>query len=455
MYQSETQSSPDWKPQPAQEKFLQVGCFEALYGGAAGGGKTDALLVDLASFVGVGYGSHYQALFLRRTFPELLLSALRRAHELYPLLGGVWKASESCFEFPKGERIWFAHCEHETSVTRYQGAQFQRVAFDEITTFTEYQYMYLISRIRSAHGVPCGIRAAGNPGGLGHKWVFKRWFPWLSKRKQVPLSGGVVRYFKKEGDTEKQVEKTEKGALGRTFIPASLADNPILEKNDPGYRTRLEALPRLERLRLLCGDWDAEPALKDYWDRDKVQVLRFRPMQNEVVSIARAWDFGASLEGDYSAGVLASLTKSGLTVIQHCEHFQGRPDTVHSRFEAVGLADKKHDSRVRFAIPKDPGAAGINTVFDYQTRYKWASITAMSTSGDKTSRFSPLSSRALAGNVAIVNDGTWDVDAFHDELEAFPRGINDDRVDASSDAYLMVNKSKSGSFIGANTTEDD
>lgn len=447
---SGTTAAPEaWAPNAGpQELFLSLSCFEALYGGAAGGGKSDALLAAAARPVveRSGYGRGYTALLLRRTFPELELSLLRRSHELYPRLGGRWNEQKKHWRFSNGEHVVFGHVEHEKEVTRYQGAAFQFIGLDELTTFTEYQYLYLFSRCRSAQGVPCRIRGATNPGGIGHTWVRARWLAWVSRSAPTPALPGKVRYFRRVNDQDLWVPKGTPGALGRTFVPALLSDNPALEQGDPEYRARLQSLPRLERLRLEGGDWDARPAKKDYWDRDRIRVMHARPPRDEIVGLARGWDFGATEKGDPSVGALGAWTKSGLFVVMHLVHFQGAPDRVDAEFSRFGEADREYDPRTLQVIPQDPGAAGKFAVADFQRKNTQLAIRARRPDRDKPTRFRPLSSRALSGQVAVVDDGSWDVAAMHDELEDFPLGPRDDRADALSDAYAGATGNVSAEF---------
>lgn len=437
-----TVAAPDaWAPHKGpQERFLSLGCFEALYGGAAGGGKSDAVLIAavLPVIRRKQYGRAYLALLLRRTFPELETSLIRRSHELYPKLGGVWREDKKTWKFPLGEAVAFGHLEGEKDVHRYQGSAFQFVGFDELTTFTEYQYTYLFSRTRSAAGVPCRIRAASNPGGVGHDWVRRRWFDWVSRKSTRPASSGEVRYFRKEGEKDTEVARGEDGALGRTFVPAKLSDNPALEARDPGYRARLRAMPRLERLRLENGDWDAAPAKKDYWDRDKIKVFRSCP--DDAKSRARAWDFAASTAGDFFVGARCSYLQSGLFVVEHIERGQGGPHKLDAAFERTANADRARWPQITQWIPQDPGAAGVLVVADFQRRYPHIAIRGRRQTGDKQTRFNPVASRALSeiGTVAVVDDGSWDVPALHEELEALWDGAYDDQADAISDGYAAV-----------------
>lgn len=232
---------------PRQAEFLKLTCEEALYGGAAGGGKTEALMMWLAEGVSI---PSYSGLFLRRTFPQLSRSndsPIMRSIALYKPLGGVYTDGDHRWTFPSGAIIEFGHMQHETSVIEYQGPSFHRVTFDELTQFSENQYTFLFSRIRKAAVFPItlGIRAASNPGGVGHEWVAKRFitrearalFKKLSYREQSPA--GTVFWPTKD----------------RAYVPARVADNPAIDTDD--YIDRmLKHLPARLREQMVAGDWD-------------------------------------------------------------------------------------------------------------------------------------------------------------------------------------------------------
>lgn len=431
----------DWAPHAGpQSRYLRLVCFEALYGGAAGGGKSDALLIDATRGIDRGHGAAYSAILFRRTYDDLERSLIRRSYDLYPRLGGKFNASKFVWRFPRGETIAFRHLQHELDVLAHKSAQYQFVGFDELTSFEEFPYVYMFSRLRSAHGVPCRMRAATNPGDVGHQWVRKRFLPWVSRRTPRPALPGEIRYFVRRGETDTEVPRGTSGALARTFVPAKLADNPTLEQGDPEYRARLAQLPGLEQARLVGGDWDAEPALKEYFDRAKVRRIKQRPRADQVLARCRGWDFGASPspKSDASAGVLVAWVRGFGPVVEHVVHFRGAPDEVHAQFAATLAADHAADPRTITTIPLDPGAAGLMAAAEFQRRYPQFELRPVRPSGDKRTRFGGFSSRALAGTAAVVEDGTWDHEGYYAEAEGFPLAGHDDRVDATSDGYAAV-----------------
>ena len=238
---------------PRQNEFLNLNCEEALYGGAAGGGKTEALLRWLAQGVGV---PGYSGLFLRRTYPQLSKSndsPIMRSFRMYAPLGGRYHAVDHRWTFPSTAVIEFGSMQHETSVIDYQGPSYHRIAFDELTQFSETQYGFMFSRIRKAAGFPIslGVRGATNPGGPGHGWVRSKF---VTDEAQQALKKLTYRDPSPKGIFWKE---------GRAFVPARVADNPSLDVDD--YINRmLGHLPPKLREQMASGDWDAvEGALID------------------------------------------------------------------------------------------------------------------------------------------------------------------------------------------------
>lgn len=237
-------SKAHWIAQPKQEEFLHQKTYEALYGGAAGGGKSDALLA-FSIARRIKYPKS-KGLILRRTIEEL-----RKEGSLIPrsfeLLHGKWRwvGSEKKWIAPNGSVIEFGYCKYEKDVYQYQSAQYDDICIDELTHWTEFQYEYLKSRARSARGIPVGIRCATNPGNIGHAWVKKR-FVTICPPGQI-YSNPNEFYLDKNGN---------KVLLTRVFIPAKIYDNKVLMEKDPGYIARLDQLPENERRALKDGDWD-------------------------------------------------------------------------------------------------------------------------------------------------------------------------------------------------------
>lgn len=227
-----------WSPQPGPQldAISADWCDELFYGGAAGGGKSDFLLGDYLQDVGE-YGAAWQGAIFRRTYPELE-ELVARSRELYPSTGAEWHEQKHRWTWPNGAVLRMRYLEREADATRYQGHQYAWIGWDELTQWAgAYAYRYLRARLRSAHRVPRKrIRAAANPGGVGHHWV-KSYFI-------DPAPGGF-----------EPIPDPETG-MTRMFIPARLRDNAVLLANDPGYAGRLRGLGSPEMVRAwLEGDW--------------------------------------------------------------------------------------------------------------------------------------------------------------------------------------------------------
>ena len=164
--------------------------YEVLYGGAAGGGKSDYLLMEALRQVGI---PHYRALILRKTGPQLR-ELIDRSRTLYPAAfpGARYRVTEAEWEFPSGAKIEFGTMQHPEDRIRYQGRRFDFIGFDELTHFTFSEYAYLFSRNRpSGPGTRCYIRATANPGGVGHGWVKERFIDPAPPMTPIPFSARV------------------------------------------------------------------------------------------------------------------------------------------------------------------------------------------------------------------------------------------------------------------------
>ena len=257
---------PEWKPNKgSQEEFHKRNEYEVMFGGAAGGGKSDSLLTEAARQINK---KGYKALLLRRTFPELEKSLILRSFEFFSGQGH-WQGTNKRWIFQQAgwfpneySFIEFGHLESEKDVHKYQSAEYDYIGFDELTSFTEFQYLYLISRNRGTRPhMKRYIRSATNPGNIGHSWVKSRFLDGAGcdlLREDTYLRISKINPDKTLEFTPQKIKiwKDKKTRLIRTFIPAKVFDNPPLIIADPLYVQRLESLPEAERRALLEGDWN-------------------------------------------------------------------------------------------------------------------------------------------------------------------------------------------------------
>ena len=242
-----------WAPQPAQAKFITCPVFEILYGGARGGGKTDALLGEWMAHA-QRYGSAAIGLLVRRELPQLD-ELIARARELFEPLGAVYREGKKLFLMPGGARLRLRYLAALRDAASYQGHQYTRLYVEEATSWPDSAPIdRLRATLRSARGVPVGLRLTANPGGPGHSWVKERYID------PAPAGFRVIR---------------DENGLSRVFIPAFLRENAALQRGDPGYADRLRQSGSAALVRAwLEGDWSAvDGAYFDCWQA-ALHVLR-------------------------------------------------------------------------------------------------------------------------------------------------------------------------------------
>ncbi len=242
------------KPSPQQQAFLDCEAKEVLYGGAAGGGKTDALIMD--SLHGVN-NPRYSALILRRTCERLVKtgSVMDRAAEWLSRFPKVtFNRSRRKFTFPSGAVLSFGYLDHKDDRLQYQSAEYQFIGFDELTEFDLHNdednaWEFMMSRLRATKDidVPLKMRGATNPGGPGHSWVKGKF---ITPECQEALDAGMHGVFH-VGSNQKEID----GKI-RAFIPAKIDDNVALKVEE--YKENLEQLSPIVRARLLDGDWSVQ-----------------------------------------------------------------------------------------------------------------------------------------------------------------------------------------------------
>lgn len=244
-------------PHEKQHAYLWLECFEALFGGAAGGGKSDALLMAALQYVDI---PNYSAILFRKTYADLKLpgSLIPRSTEWLINSDAKWNDNDKQWAFPSGATVNFGYMQTDEDRFRYQSSEFQFIGFDELTQFSRLQYTYMVSRLRRPSGittnhplakVPLRLRGATNPGGRGHLWVKRRF---IDRTDEPPE------------------DRTQ-----RVFIPSKLPDNPSVDQE--AYTYALMQLDEASRAQLLEGDWDArEPGnwvIPDHTTIDAAEAL--------------------------------------------------------------------------------------------------------------------------------------------------------------------------------------
>jgi len=404
-------------PTPRQSEFLVNTNYEVLYGGAAGGGKSAGLLMAALQFVEY---PEYHALLLRKTYADMLLanSILALSHEWLNATDARWHPLSKSWTFPPyNSSLTFGHLQNERHKYRYQGSAFNFVGFDELTQFSESQYMYLHSRIRKSEKstIPRRMRAGTNPGGDGHGWVKRRWY--------LP-----------------------EGTPDRDFIPAKLIDNPHLNREE--YAATLNNLPSVLREQLLNGDWTVADG-GYMFDRSWFEIIMPeqvpRPLEREV----RFWDLastavskssgGGSKNPCYTAGIRMGI-KDGIYYILDIRRFRESPKGVEDRIRNTAISDTR---KIPIFIEEEGGSGGKFTIDTFQRRVLQGFIVAgRRPRGDKTVRANVISSAAEAGNVKIVR-GKWN-EEFLDEGDFFPYSDFKDQIDALSGATNELCHERSG-----------
>lgn len=422
-------ATPKWSryiphsPHPTQRAFLLLDhILEAFFGGAAGGGKSDALLMAALQYVDV---PRYNAILFRRTFQDLSLpgALLDRARDWLAGTDAKWDDREHCWRFPNpeydatiykdGATLTFAYLQTENQKHRYASADFQFIGFDESTSFSETMYAFLFSRLRKDRDldVPLRMRSASNPGNKGHAWVKRRFI-------------------------------TEGAAKGRVFVPSKVQDNPSLDIEE--YLVSLNQLDPITRARLLNGDWDVREGgmFKREWFTHVVPAAPVNLRTIRYWDLAATEDDGTAVQGegrdaDWTVGAKLGLDPH-TRLLYMLDQRRGRwsPQGVEQVVRSTAQQDGKA-TKVR--IEQEPGAAG-KSLINYYTRHvlQGFNVRGIPQSTSKETRAGPLASQAEAGNIYVV-EGPWFSD-FLDEAEGFPLVEHDDQVDAWSGAFNEMMK---------------
>jgi len=352
---------------------------------------------------------NYNGLILRKTYRDLSLpgALMDRAKEwLKDNPYAKWNEKLKTWYFKDwNSSLTFGYLEHEDDKYHYQGSELDYVGFDELTQFTETQYLYLFSRIRKTteSGIPTRIRAATNPGGVGHNWVKRRFI----RTKDPEL---------------------------RPFIPASYRENPYIDQDD--YEANLNRLDYVTRMQLKYGDWDVGiegGMFKKEWFTNNI----VRRVPAKIKRKIRYWDFAETkpskkgMDPDWTVGLLMAVDELDYVYVMDIVRFRGTPREVEDRFIQTTIND---GIDVDIFIEETP-AAGKLVVNAFQRLVPGYRVKGDPPRESKESRAKPVSAYTEQQKVRLL-EAEWN-DAFIEEVVGFPKseGAHDDQVDCFSGAY--------------------
>ena len=393
-----------------QKVFLRTYALEALFGGAAGGGKSSALLMAALQYVDV---PNYSAILFRRTYADLALPGAimdRFVSWMAPYSDVRWNSNNYTAVFPSGARISFGYLNNSQDYLRYKGAEFQFIGMDEITEIRESDYRYLFSRLRRpASGplsqVPLRMRAASNP---APNWVRQR--------------------FIVEGRDH-----------GRIFVPSKLTDNPGIDA--ASYRQSLQALDPVERRRLEEGDWWTT-SLGSLFERESFIIIDPLdvPEVTNAARVVRFWDLAATEpsksnpDPDWTVGTLM-LFDQGVAYILDVKKARVNGHQVEHLISQTAYED---GHAVAIRMEQEPGSSG-KALLDQYARYVLPgyNFAGIRSTGDKVTRSRPFAAAVANGNVRVVR-GSW-LTEWLDEFASFPEAANhDDQVDSAVGAFTHL-----------------
>jgi predicted phage terminase large subunit-like protein len=431
-----------------QTEFLGCPADIAIYGGAAGGGKTFALLLEpLRHHKNSRFGG---VIFRRNTTMVRNEGGLwDESIQLYPLFRAKPREAFLEWKFPSGVRLKFAHLEHEFSVHDWQGSQVPFIGFDELTHFSENQFFYMLSRNRSTSGVPGYVRAGCNPD--PDSWV-RKFIDWWIGEDGYPRAerAGKIRYFIRRddaiiwGDSKEEIyARYGQGAeiipKSVTFIPSKVHDNKILLEKDPSYLANLHALNRVDRLRLLGGNWNVRASAGMLFKREWFRIIDAIPAG--WISVCRYWDRAATQpnEGnrdpDWTRGCKLFKYANGTYVVADMRSLRDTPGKV----EDLVTNTASHDGyNCSIYGEQDPGSAGVADAARFCAILAGFDVRIEKPTKDKVTRAKPVSAQSEAGNIMVLR-APWN-DEFFTELENFSEELlgHDDQVDAFSGAFNVL-----------------
>ena len=434
-----------------QTQFMASSADIIIYGGAAGGGKTYALLLEALRHKDV---KSFGAVIFRHNYNQITAE------------GGLWDASQKIFNqvpdahsrkspklhwrFDGGAKLSFAHIERDEDLKSWQGTEIAYIGFDELTHFTKHQFLYMLSRNRTTCGIRPYVRATCNPD--SDSWVaeFISW--WIDQETgyAIPERSGQIRWMVVLndiiywGDTPEELAKkyevNVEDCKSVTFIASRLEDNKILMESDPGYLANLKAMTEVDTERLLRGNWKIKAAAGSFFKRSQVgEILTEVP--KDLVAVCRGWDLAATDkdeddEAAFTAGVLMGRRENGRFVIIDVINRQLKAGDVRSTVLVTAKMDHAKYAWCRQRLPQDPGQAGKDQKASYMEMLAGFDVHMIPESGDKATRAEPMAAQWQHGMFDLVA-GEWN-EAYLNQLESFPDSKWKDTVDASSSAFNEI-----------------
>jgi predicted phage terminase large subunit-like protein len=438
-------------PQPGfQTRFLSSRAHITIGGGAAFCGKSYAELLAPVKWVHI---PDFRCTFFRRSMEEIRDQGglWDESVKLYLPMGATPREQTCEWRWPLGAQIAMDHLQYDSTAYHKQGSQIALLIFDELTHFTKFQFWYLFGRNRSTCGIRPYTLASCNPD--ADSWVAELIAWWINQETgdPIPERSGVLRWFTRDGDDilwgNNRMEVLAQIHPGRasandikslTFIPGSIDENVIGNTIDPGYRGNLMAMTRVERARLLDGNWKVRKSAGSYFRRSDVKMLDVAP--TDLVAVTRRWDLAASEpteaypDPDWTCGVKLGRYKDGRFVVLHAEMQRKRANEVRELVKRLAMQDGVGCS---IGVPQDPAQAGKDQAQSYVRDLAGFSVYAEKESGDKETRAEPCAAQWQHQNIDVVK-GPWN-EAFFAQLEAFPDSkVHDDAVDALSGAFQKL-----------------
>jgi len=408
----------DIRLQPRQETFAASPADIAIFGGAAGGGKTYALLIEpLRHIDNPGFG----AVIFRRTIPEITHEGglWDEAKKIYPLLDATSNENEKQFRFPMGSKVTFSHMQREDDKESWKSSQIPLIIFDQLEMFSETQFFYMLSRNRSMSGVAPYVRASCNP---EPGWLADLLSWWIGEDGYaIADRSGVIRWMIRENDKtywsddpdELQAQHPNSTPKSVTFILSTVYDNKILLEKDPGYLANLQALSLIDRERLLGdslrgGNWKIKPSAGKIFNRAWFEIVEAVPGGGRIM---RAWDLAATSkeiagksktdDPDYTASVKGTLM-DGVLYILDVTNEQMSPARTDTHMKNIAKQDQPTGIHVAIRFEQEGGASGPRDAAHIIKMMAGYDIRGIPPQGDKITRAKPLAAQALAGNVKLL-----------------------------------------------------